>query len=213
MTAITEELLEKAGLTDEEKRAVRLTGIEGKTLGEAALTLGKTKGTISLQRKMGIQKLEAYDRGRELINDRIKPGNSRKSPKSYAPEEPKRTNRPSTSNGLEDKKVFLLIEKGHSLTQIVAKTGITHDRVYDISQGYIKLKQEDLTHPSLPRAMKEMLDRLNELGPLIDTASERTEIVYTYLSRNEDFLNWEKNMKNLAELEKSFQEYMRAEPS
>ena len=129
------EILKEAPLSAYERELIKLIDINGKTVSEVAKEKEKSKSTISIQHSRAYQKLEEF----------LKKAREANMEKSIASQ------------------VFKMLEKGKSLTEIVTELEVDPDVVLNLQRKWSKMKEVDLNNPNIPRTLKELQDKVEEL--------------------------------------------------
>jgi len=132
---ITAQLLNKAPLTDYERKLIKLIDIEKEKISDVAKKFGKHKSTISTQHKRAREKLEEFMKMEK--KDREK--------------------------GAIASKVFRLFEKGCSPCKVVMKLNLSPEHVKELYNSWIELKEMDLSSPILPKILNELKQKVEDL--------------------------------------------------
>ncbi len=142
-TVIDPSLLDKAPLTPYEKDLIKQIDIEGLPLKDVAVELKKDDSTISLQHKRALEKYSEWC--------------------ATIAEEHKH----DIAVGTEAALVFELLEKGTGLADVVIETKIDPERVKMIYEAWVEMKEVDLNSPSVPKKLKQIEEKLENVTGLI----------------------------------------------
>jgi hypothetical protein len=157
---ITEDLLQKAQaakfITSEDAELVRKADLEGKSVVAAGKELNDMpKATASTKHKKILGIL------REFSNrDKVK--------RQVDEAEPQ---------------IFLLLDQKMQLHKIVEETGYSSETVEKVYENYIRLKEKDLNHPSVPRRLAKLEQDTKDFSK----GKEAWDSIYYYVTDQNDF--------------------------